>query len=302
MPIHAPTALALCLGASALACRTAPLHPIPEPLPEALAWEPADEGGAFLGLETRENDSGSLEELAFLPGVRVTAVADNSPAHAAGIRLGDVVLALDGREVSDPGALEALVARRAAGDAVELEVQRDDTVFGVSLELGGRSTGAEPPAVRYRADPSRTRAGWRTVDGGVQLVAAGPGGPVDAAGLPVGSVVTELEGRAVLSDRELIRRVQALEPGTRVVLGYVDPDGGRREARVRLLRQPRVVTGLSVPILVGYSRDVEADRVGFVLLDLWLISLFRYERDGGEKRWSVLRFLRFSTGAGELTR
>ena len=35
-------------------------------------------------------------------------------------------------------------------------------------------------------------------------------------------------------------------------------------------------------------------------IDLYVISLFRYAREGGEKRWSFLRFFQFASGVGEL--
>ena len=43
------------------------------------------------------------------------------------------------------------------------------------------------------------------------------------------------------------------------------------------------------------------DETRFVLLDLYVISLTRYRREGKEKRWSFVRFFAFSSGIGELT-
>src|SRR5262249_35439975 len=68
LPLLAPLLLAS-------ACTTATLATIPEPLPEALPWSVPAQGGAFLGLSVEENDSGSLDNLYFQPGVRVITVA-----------------------------------------------------------------------------------------------------------------------------------------------------------------------------------------------------------------------------------
>ena len=38
----------------------------------------------------------------------------------------------------------------------------------------------------------------------------------------------------------------------------------------------------------------------FALLDLWIISLFEYQRDGGERSYRLLKFIRFGSGYGEL--
>lgn len=83
-------------------------------------------------------------------------------------------------------------------------------------------------------------------------------------------------------------------------LAGLTPDGEARTWEVELLGEGRVVTRASLPILFTWDANLEADRSMFVVLDLWLISLVRRERDGGEVRWRVLRFIEWSTGVGEL--
>lgn len=287
----------------AAACTTAPLSPVPDPLPETLEWVAAHrEPGVFLGLATRENDSGSLDALTFDPGVRVTEVVENSPAAIAGVEVGDVVLALDGAAVDDPGALEELLRRADPGAGAELRVQRGDTVFAVPVVLAGSATGAGAEArVLWRLDPARTAAGWADGAGGAVLASAGEGSPVTAAGLEIGDVVQRLDGSPVLSGRDLVRRVQALEEGEAVRLAGTGADGEPFEREVRLLSAPTAVTGWSVPLLAHYSRDLERDESEFALVDLWVISLFRFLRDGDEREYRVLRFFTWRTGVGELS-
>lgn len=292
--------LALLLGILP-GCRRAVLYAVPEPLPEALPWSgggPAT--GAFLGVATRENDSGSLEDLFFAPGVKVVDVADNSPAAAAGIAPGDVLLSIDGREFDDPGALDGWLAAREPGDAT-LVVQRDDSAFEVDVTLEGREGAIPEPELLYRDDPARTGAGWATDVGGVRLVVAHATSPVVDAGVPLGSLVTALDGDDVRSDRELVRRLVALDPGTRVELTYEEPGGAVRTKEVELLEAPTYVAGFSVPVLFHYAHDPAKEETTFVLLDLWLISLLRFEREGRERTWRILRFFSFSSGVGELT-
>ncbi len=286
---------------STSACSTAVRYPVPEPLPEAQDFGAREAGGAFLGLVTRENDSGSLEELYFRPGVRVARVVENSPAEAAGVRPGDVVLDFGGAGVDDPGALDALVSRRSAGERVVLEIQREDTVFEVEVALSGRGAGlGEAAEVLYRLDPARTGAGWATAVAGVELVSLARESPIAAARIPLGSVVTALDGEPVRSDRELIRRVVELEPGTDVEFDFTTPEGDVRRASVELRGPITYVSGFSIPVLVHFARDIEVPSAHFELLDLWILSLFAYHRDGEERTWAFLRFFRFSTGVGEL--
>ena len=60
------------------------------------------------------------------------------------------------------------------------------------------------------------------------------------------------------------------------------------------------MTRFSVPVLATYDAEADRTRESFVLLDLYLISLFRYEREGSEKSWRVLRFFQWSSGVGAL--
>ncbi|HZM00279.1 MAG TPA: PDZ domain-containing protein [Planctomycetota bacterium] len=302
--------MALLPAAALLAgCITsAPAGGVPDPLPEALAWQAAVARGAFLGLEGEENGSGSLDRLEFLPGVRVRRVVENSPAAAAGLRPGDVVLALDGRELNDPGALEALVAARGAGAGVELSVQRDDTVFAVPVTLAGAAAGpasGAPARPLYRLDVSRSRAGWATGQDGVVLVSAAPGSPALEAGLSIGDRVTAVDGAPVASDRELIRMLEARPPGAEVELSVAGATG-LRPVELELAEEPTRITSVKLPVLFDYESSIDGGRTSTSVLDLWIVQLFEYRRENGERTWVLLELFgwevfRFSSGVGELS-
>jgi len=295
----------------AAGCSTAPVRAIPDPLPELLDWlrpSQASEGG-FLGLKVRENGQGGLESLSFDPGVRVVSVAPGSPAAQAGFEIGDVLLAWDQVAIDDPESLEAML--RAAGldqDPV-LRVRRGDSVFELPVRLAAAAPGSvaelEPARLAWRLDPSRSRAGWLAGPGGVALVTSAPEGPFPSAGIEVGSLVTDIDGVAYRSERALIRALQAQPPGAAVVVRYRPPgsssDGPIETKTVSLLGPGSRVIEASLPILAGYRSSPDGVESSFYLIDLWIISLFKYRRDGEERHWSLLRFLNFSTGVGKLS-
>ena len=95
-------------------------------------------------------------------------------------------------------------------------------------------------------------------------------------------------------------RLVAMAPGTEVSLTTESEDGARRSRSVKLLDEGRRVTRASVPILTTYTATADRSRTSFVLLDLYVISLVRYSREGGEKQIRVLRFFEWNTGVGEL--
>lgn len=69
---------------------------------------------------------GDPEEVGGRQGIRAARVPENSPAHRAGLREGDVIVAIDGRDLgTDPAAaLRERLTAVAPGDTVEVEFVR----------------------------------------------------------------------------------------------------------------------------------------------------------------------------------
>ncbi len=71
-------------------------------------------------------------------GVMVAKVVEGSPAALAGVRVGDVVTAVDGEAVRGSGSLGRLIRGRDEGETVALEVYRDGRVETLSPTLAKR--------------------------------------------------------------------------------------------------------------------------------------------------------------------
>lgn len=68
-------------------------------------------------------------------GAKVVSVAGNGPAAKAGIRGGDVILAYDGKRISDSRALAQRVADTPVGKTVTVDLQRGSAHFPVRLTV-----------------------------------------------------------------------------------------------------------------------------------------------------------------------
>jgi serine protease Do len=71
-------------------------------------------------------------------GVLVESVTDEGPAARAGLRPGDLILAIDGRRVDDPDALRLLVFGIKPRARVLLRISRQGALLEISVEMGER--------------------------------------------------------------------------------------------------------------------------------------------------------------------
>lgn len=89
-------------------------------------------------------------------GALIVEVVADSPAEAAGLQEGDLIVAVDGQEIDWENGLGDLVAAHAPGDTVTLEVERaDEDTLEVSVELGQHPEEADTAylGVRFRTFP-----------------------------------------------------------------------------------------------------------------------------------------------------
>jgi S1-C subfamily serine protease len=107
-------------------------HP-PEgwPLPPEWEWP---QQRPYLGVRVHQ-----LEE-----GAEVLAVTPESPAEAADLREGDLILAVDGDAVTAETPLVDLIAGHAPGDTVALTIERDGRERQIEVELGAWPAPEEP--------------------------------------------------------------------------------------------------------------------------------------------------------------
>ena len=144
-------------------------------------------------------------------GALVAQVVADSPAAAAGIVAGDIIVEFNGIAIERSGDLPHVVGRIRAGDEVDAIVIREGAretlrvAVGELGDSGGRiaSTGGSQSsgnvlglAVIALPDAARERF---DVDGGVQIERVEPDSPAEAAGLRAGDVLTRLNNQAIES-------------------------------------------------------------------------------------------------------
>jgi len=94
----------------------------------------------WIGVEAQEITP-ELAESFGLPdgdGALIAGVQRGSPADAAGIKPGDILLSVDGKTVKDPQIMLDLIAAQKPGETVPFKMRRDKTLVDAKVRIGKR--------------------------------------------------------------------------------------------------------------------------------------------------------------------
>lgn len=136
-------------------------------------------------------------------GAVVASVEDGSPAEQAGIQAGDIIVAVDGREISGSADLRNRIGLSPAGSRVEIDYLRDGAKRTATLTVNGESG---PSRASTSAMPDRLAgADYQDASGNVLVANVAPGSPAAQAGLRTGDVIVAVNRRPVGTVAELTR-------------------------------------------------------------------------------------------------
>jgi len=176
-------------------------------------------------------------------GALVTRVVEDSPAAAAGLEAGDVILVYDGEEVARMRDLPKLVALTENGMEVDLVVWRDDrrrtlraTIGqsaaaelaggGADADAAGRHLGLSVAAIN---DETRAQYGIAAGAAGVVVTEGEPNGAAARRGLRAGDLIRRIDQLTVDSPDEAAAAFDASrDAGGDSVLLLVERDGQTR--------------------------------------------------------------------------
>ncbi|MEX1225003.1 MAG: PDZ domain-containing protein [Pirellulales bacterium] len=168
-----------------------PLETINKMLP--LMKQGEDLKSGVMGITLRGKDQ-------FAEAAIVGSVRPNTPADAAGLKAGDEVIEINGKQVNNQAQLKHVVSPLYAGDSVKLLVKRGKEQVDIEMELAGELQPFRMPFIGIL--PQR---------GTEELVARAiwPDSPAAKAGLQTGDVIKKIGEAAVVNRAEVIEALIA---------------------------------------------------------------------------------------------
>ena len=159
-------------------------------------------------------------------GALVANVSKEGPAEKAGVKVGDVIVEFDGKEVKDSGDLPIIVARTQVDKKVRMKVLRDkkETVLNVAVgELKDEEVVATAPEkgelglTVQRLTPQMAESLGLEKAEGVVVTAVEPASAGDEAGIRRGDIIVEVDRKAVRSIDDYKKAVAGVRKGRGVL-------------------------------------------------------------------------------------
>ena len=191
---------------------------------------------AMLGVSYRPIDQTFIEQMGEETGIKtpgglyVASVEEGSAASEAGIRKGDIIVAIDGAKTDDSSTMMEKMAQHRPNDKVKITLMRDGNKKEVVAVLKNK-VGKNEMMTRDMVDVAAVLggkfadAGKKICDkleirGGVQVVSVTRGGLLERARVREGFIITHINDRQITSVSDMQRMTDSVES-----IDGIYPDG-----------------------------------------------------------------------------
>ena len=189
---------------------------VPSNIVKKIAYDLMDFGSvkrAVLGISMKPIDDKIAEELKLSSrnGVYIDEVSKSGAADKAGIKAGDVLIAIDSTKITNPASVQEAVSRFSPGDNAVVTVLRDGKELKLDVTFKGTSqdtgTVSEDGSIAFYGSSIKA-ADEETLErfglkSGVQIVELGPGKLMEA-GAVEGFIILYVNDHPVKTPQEVI--------------------------------------------------------------------------------------------------
>ncbi len=137
-------------------------------------------------------------------GALITMIEPGSAAEDAGLRVDDIIVAVNEKKISDASELRNAIGLKGSGESINISYIRDGKTRNVNATLGeqkaAQSSGTEiHPGLAGATFASSTAAD----SGGIEVTEVAEGSPAAQRGLRAGDIITALNRRVVHNLQQL---------------------------------------------------------------------------------------------------
>ncbi|MBD3217543.1 MAG: PDZ domain-containing protein [candidate division Zixibacteria bacterium] len=95
-------------------------------------------GGGYLGVVLQGLSEQLAEYFEVEEGVLISEVEEDSPADEAGLKAGDVIVAINGKDISSPSQVSSMIRKFEEGEKVDIDVVRKGSNMQFTAEIAER--------------------------------------------------------------------------------------------------------------------------------------------------------------------
>ena len=181
-------------------------------------------------------------------GVLVQDVMSGTPAENAGIKAGDVILSVDGRDVNAANEIQTIIAEHKPGDVVSVRIYRGGSTIekGVTLkELPDQNLASTDQNVNEEQEETPNENGQvnvaklgiavqpldndtkkqANIESGILVADVSPSGPAADRALLQGDIITEMDHQKVDSPKDFVGALKNKKSGDAVMLRVLTRQG-----------------------------------------------------------------------------
>ncbi len=168
-------------------------------------------------------------------GSMIEAVAKGGPAERAGLVKGDVIIAFNGKEITNTNDLRNRVSQTSPGTVVTLTILRGGKRQDIKVTTGSEKDAAQSLAMslrgrlggQFRALTDAEVQKYQLKEGfGVIITSVDPGGPLGQAGFEVNDGILGIDKQPVAGVEGLATLLATVKPGQKVSVVALDHRSG----------------------------------------------------------------------------
>ena len=172
----------------------------------------------WLGVVIQEITPDIAEAIGVKEGILVAQVMKGSPADKAGLKVGDIIIALNGRKLEDVRDLQLSIMKTKPGTEVTLTIIREGKRKEIKVKVGElpekisrkpKSYEGEDLGLSLRDLTPKEKARFGVE--GVLVVSVAPGSPAYESGLRPGDVIMRVNYKKVSTVREFYKLIESLK-------------------------------------------------------------------------------------------